>query len=256
MNYLCYLFFDRLPNVLQEVRFIDGKEQTCLVIPADTNQLKKGKTGNWMMIFRMAECPPNARQQTHDIQLTYLTEEALQKSYNAGYHRRTAHLGRAYEHDRTPEKKIDRTNYGTDLNCTGHIILSDIPKNLRYFNASVSKTFVGGLRFKSLTDPNIIFTGIICLNDIPSEYIKIDPPTGKKYIDAIFKKLPKCDTYMNTHQLVIATASGTEIEIGKFKEWTTESKIEVQQTDKSEYEQHQTTVTPRDTSFSIDGIKY
>ena len=67
------------------------------------------------MMTRLAELPPNARMQTHDLQLTYLTEEELQKSYKYGYHRRTAHLGRVYVHDLTPEKKVDRSNKASDI---------------------------------------------------------------------------------------------------------------------------------------------
>ena len=213
MNYIAYFFWNHLINVSEERRIVDGKEEVCLIIPTRTNQLKQGKSGNWYSICRLAECPPNARAQTHDIQLTYLSEEEIQKSYNYGYHRRTARLGRVYAHDRTPEKKIDRTNKSTHVNCIGRIILSDIPKSLIFRNDLNDKRYVTGLQFRLADRPNIVFTGTICIDDIPYPDIHTDQNTGKKYINAKFTNLPILDTYMNTHQLVIVKDDGSEIEI-------------------------------------------
>lgn len=172
-----------------------------------------------MMMCRLEELPPNERMQTHRVQLSYLNEDDLQKSYDLGYHSRTASMGRVYAHDRTPEKKIDRTNKTTDIRCSGVIMLSNIPKHLIFRNAENERRYLDKLTFRSVSDGSVIYTGSICIDDIPKEEIKTDNNTGKKYINATFKKLERLDTYMNTHQLVIIDAKGNEIEIGRFKEW-------------------------------------
>lgn len=219
MNYLAYWFFSKMPCCLEQKMIIDGKEEVCLVLPVKANQIKKGKHGNWIMMCRLAECEPNERMQTHDIQLSYLSEEDLQKSYDFGYHKRTAHMGRVYEHDRTPSKKIDRTNRAHDIDLRGNICLSDIPRDLIFANAENAKKYISNLTFKGLHDENFIYTGCICLSDIPKEDRWQDPNTGKKYVSVRLIKLKSLDTYMNTHQLIIARQDGTEIEIGKFKEF-------------------------------------
>lgn len=218
-----YLFLSHLPYVEEEVRHINGREEVCLIIPTKTNQLKRGRQGNWIMLCRLAELAPNAKMQTHDVQLSYLNEADLQKSLTFGYHKRTAHMGRVYEHDRTPEKKIDRTNRTTDINVYGSIILSDIPKNVIFANAENQKRYVTNLVMRNVSDYSVIYTGTICVDDIPKQDILTDSNTGKKYINVRFIKLHELDTYMNTHQLIIAKADGSEIEIGRFKEWRNEN---------------------------------
>ena len=179
-----------------------------------------------MSIFRLAELPPNERMQTHDLQLTYLTPEDLQKSYDFGYHRRTAHMGRVYEHDRTPEKKLDRTNNASDVRLDGVIILSDIPKDLIFRNAENAKRYIQGLTIRGISDNGIIYTGSICIDDIPRQDIQTDPNTGKKFISTRFIKLPALDTYFNTHQLIITRPNSDDVvEIGRFKEWRKEGYV-------------------------------
>ena len=226
MNYLLYLFVSHLPMVLEEKRLIEGKEETCLILPVKANQIKKGKQGNWMMMCRLAECEPNERMQTHDVQLSYLTEEEVQKSYDFGYHKRTARMGRVYEHDRTPEKKIDRTNHATDIRIDGVIELSDIPKSAIFVNAENAKSYLSNLTLRSLCDDGIIYTGSICITDIPKDDIQTNPNTGKKFINVRLLMMKQFDTYFNTHVLVIARPDGrNDIEIGRFKEWHREGHI-------------------------------
>lgn len=257
INYLAYIFLSHLPLVIEEKRVIDSKEETCLVLPVKENQIKKGRQGNWMFMCRLAELPPNEKMQTHDIQLSYLTEEDLQKSYDFGYHRRTAHMGRVYEHDRTPEKKIDRTNHATDIRCDGVIVLSDIPKSKIFANAENAKRYISGLTFKALQEDGIIYTGSICLDDIPRDDVQTQPDTGKKFVTVRFKKLERLDTYMNTHQLVIARNDGSEIEIGRFKEWKKEGyEPEQQQPTQNPEEIHNTGVNQRIAPDYIGGIKF
>lgn len=179
-----------------------------------------------MMMCRLAECKPNERQQTHDIQLTYLTPEDLQRSYDFGYHRRTAHMGRVYEHDRTPEKKLDRTNNARDIRLDGTIVLSDIPKDLIFRNGENNKRYVSNLTFRGLNgNDGLIFTGSLCIDDIPRDCIETNPDNGKKFINVTLRKMEKLDTYFNTNELVIVRPDGECIPIGLFKEWKKEGYV-------------------------------
>lgn len=257
MQYLLYLFLSHLPYVEVENRIINGKEEPCLILPTKTNQIKKGRQGNWMMMFRLAELPPNEKMQTHRVQLSYLNEEDLQKSYDFGYHKRTAAMGRVYEHDRTPERKIDRTNYADDIRLDGIIILSDIPKKLIFANAENAKRYVSSLTLRADPDNGVIYTGSVCVDDIPIQDIQTDLNTGKKYVKVRFIKLDKLDTYMNTHHLIISRDDGSEIEIGRFKEWVSESGRIVQPSTKPEIDEiHNTGVNQRQAPEEIGGIKF
>lgn len=172
-----------------------------------------------MMMCRLAECEPNERMQTHDVQLSYLTPEDLQKSYDFGYHRRTAHLGRVYEHDRTPSKKLDRTNNAKDIDLRGVIVLSDIKKSEIFKNGENAKRYISNLVIRGIPHSGVIFKGSICVDDIDAKSIITDPNTGKKKINVRFKKTPRMDVYNNTHELVMITNSGDELQIGVFQEF-------------------------------------
>ena len=211
-----------------------------------------------MMMCRLAELPPNERMQTHDIQLSYLTPEDLQKSYDFGYHKRTAHMGRVYEHDRTPEKKIDRTNNARDIDLRGDICLSDIPRDLIFTNAENAKKYIANLTFKSVSDDGIIYAGAICVSDIPDKDIWQDKDTGKKYVSVRLIRLKMLDTYMNTHQLIIARQDGSEIEIGRFKEFHRNGYIPNNDKSNTDYsdEIHNTSVNQRETPTEIGGFRF
>lgn len=241
-------------HVEEESRFICGKEQPCLIIPTETNQIKRGKQGNWLMILRLSECRPNARNMTHEVQQMYLTPEAIEEGKRLGYHDRTMHMGRVYQHDRTPSKKIDRTNVTRAIDCKGTVCLSDIPKDLIKRNAENNKRYLSKLTFKSMEDDRYVYTGYICLDDIPAHHIYSNLTNGKRYINVRFKKLVRLDTYMNTHLLVVVAGDGQEIEIGRFKEWE-KSDNPAPQSEKKE-EKHTTTVNPRPMPTDIDGIKF
>lgn len=255
MNYISLFFLNHLPDVREELRIVDGKEMPCLILPTEPNQIKKGKGGNWLMYLRISECDPNARHQTHDLQLGYLDYDNYNKSVAAGHYKRSQRLGRVYEHDRTPEKKVDRRNNATDMRCQGVIILSDIPKNLVVVSGLNRKRYVTNLCFKSHTFQHTVYTGCVCIDDIPRDEIRTDADTGKKYINAAFKRMPKLDTYMNTHHLVIITKDGSEVEIGRFREWVADGNANPDTPPTSNVTGN-TTNDPRDTSFSIDGIKF
>lgn len=250
MDFFCQMFWNHLPSVMTEKRIVDGIEQDCLVIPTRVNQIKKGRTGNWMSSFRIVECPPNEKLITHEIQLGYLDWDEVNKAREHGYYNRTQHMGRVRIHDRTPSRKIDRINHAQDIVCNGTIILSDIPKSRIFRNAENDMRYVEDLKFRSLTDDTFLYIGSICVDDIPLDDIQTEPYTGKKFVNAVFRRLERLDTYMNTHQLIIDRDDGSEIEIGRFKEFRKEGEPAV-----TPQEEHTTTVNPRPPE-SINGIKF
>lgn len=251
MNYLAYLFLNHLYSVTEEIRFVDGKEQPCLVIPAESNQLKRGKRGNWLMVLRLREKPPNASMKTHRLELVVLNRSEVERMRSLGILDRANDVGHVYAIDNSPEKKIDRTNNATDIVCKGVIVLDDIPTDLIIRNSNSGKRYVNGLRFEPCSNIYIIYTGAICVDDIPKEHIMLDASTGKKYINVTFKRMPALDLYMNTHHLVI-TCHGSEIEIGRFKEWVKSGGVAEDSIPK---ESHNTTINPRP-PISIDGIRF
>lgn len=256
MNFLCYVFLSHLPYVEEETRFIDGKEQRCLIIPTESNQIKRGKQGNWLMILRLAEKDLNPRMQTHDIQLVYLSKKYIDEYRGNGIHDRTMRMGRVYAHDRTPSRKIDRTNRSADIMLEGAFKLSDIPKQMIFRNSENDKRYISGLTIKSLSSLSTVYTGTVCLDDIPSSMIVTNQETGKKYVNIRFKKLDLLDTYMNTHVLVITGADGSEIEIGRFKEWINTDGKQTPPSTATPEEIHNTGVNQRQTPQEIDGIKF
>ncbi len=219
MNYIAYLSLNRLPYVEEEIRLVNGEEQVCLIIPTKINQLKKGKTGNWLITLRLSEKPPNEELITHTVQLGYLNWDEVDKARQTGYYNQTQRMGRVRVHDRTPSKKVNRVNNASDIECCGTIILSDIPKCLIFRNGENDKRYVKLVKLQSVTDDTIVYLGTICVDDIPRDAIQTESCTGKKFINTFFCKLERLDAYMNTHKLVIVRKEGAEIEIGRFREF-------------------------------------
>lgn len=247
MDYICHFFWNKLPSVKTEMRIIDGVEQPCLIIPTKINQIKKGKQGNWLSTFRLTECQVNEKMITHHVQLGYLNYEEVDKAKQHGYYEQSQYLGRVRFHDRTPSKKIDRRNFYTDVRMCGEIVLTDIPYKDIIRNAENDKRYITKLTLRSESSTNTLYTGTICIDDIPPHEIRVNAKTGKRYVNVIFCKLKYLDTYMNTHRLIISRDDGSEIEIGRFKEWKKE-------VDKS-IETHES-INNFHTPDVIGGIKY
>lgn len=261
MNYILHLFLNHLPLVEQEVRYVDGEEQECLIIPTKINQLKKGRQGNWLMTLRINEEAPNAKLITHTAQLGYLNWDEVYKARDAGYYERSKHIGRMRVHDRTPAKKIDRTNKATDIRCDGVIVLSDIPKKLIFRNGENAKRYISNLAFRAYGDSGTLYTGAVCIDDIPRDRILTNADNGKKYINVRFKKMESLDTYLNTHQLVIVDGDGAEIEIGRFKEWVRPDAQKAERPpregSRDEFlDVRDTEINQRQTPESIDGMRF
>lgn len=227
MDFIAHFFWNHMISISQEVRMIDGKEEVCLIVPTKTNQIKRGKHGDWLSTFRMVAEPPNAEMITHTLQLGYLNYDEVKQAKKMHVYDRTQKLGRVREHDRTPSKKIDRTNHASDIMLDGIIVLSDIPKDLIFREGHNRKRYISKLAFRCLNgNDGMIFTGSVCIDDIPRDCIETNLHNGKKFIKARLKKMEHLDTYFNTHELVIARPDSEDvISIGLFKEWRKEGYV-------------------------------
>lgn len=248
MDYLAYLFLNHLNLVAEETRFIDGQEQVCLVIPTSTNQIKRGKDGNWLMTLRLTAQDANAKNRTHIMQLGFLNWDEVDKARLHGWYERSQRIGHVYEHDRSPEKKVSRENLSQDINLAGEIILSDLPRKKITSNPMTGKRYIDNLRLKPMRMQDVIYTGLICIDDIPRQCIKTNPDTGKRMIRTRFAKSQYLDTYMNTHLLYAVADDGTEIEIGRFREW-------IKDESSANHPSEHTTINPSP-SIRVDGIKF
>lgn len=255
MDYLAVLFLSHLAHVTEEVRFVDGIEQPCLVIPTKTNQMNKGRTGNWALHFIFKEQPPNPKGYTHIMQLIYENPDKTAEAKRKGTWNPTMRMGRLYAREKDKKyESVDRTNYATEIRLEGVLVLSDIPKEVFIHNKATGKHLLDKLTIKANGNDNTIFTGVICVDDIPKDRILTNPDNGKKYIHIRFKKMEKFDVHGNTHILVLVSDNGSEIEIGRFKEWVKENPQPVHP--KPENDIHNTGVNQRQTPESIDGLRF
>lgn len=253
MQYNIKVFLNFLPNVFQETRIIDGREQACLVLPVDDNQLRKGKWGNWMLSLRMMEEPPNPKGYSHLLALQWKDKDGLEYAQKSGIAKRTRKMGTAVAYDSQRVTDVRNQNFVEDVEFIGEIILSDIPKKQFWKQRQNKKWYIPYLQFKSRYDDSKIWTGSICTSDIPENHILEYPDSGKKYVKVRFKKMDKLDLYMNTHTLIIDTKDGSQIEIGRFREWKKQG--EVVKNEIPPQEIHDTPVNQR-TPESIDGLRF
>lgn len=228
MDFIAHIFWNHLPYVESETRIINGKEEVCLIVPTKQNQLKKGKQGNWLSTFRIIAVPPNEEMTTHEIQLGYLNYDEVDKARKMGVYNRSQFLGRVREHDRTPSKKVNRDNSkAIDLNSDGAICLDNIPDEMLLRNPKTDKYYLKcTFRRKGNVGTAIFSTGTICIDDIPKECIITNPHTGKRNVRCRFKRSEYMDTYYNTHELVCIMPDGSEIEIGRFREWAQATNVQ------------------------------
>lgn len=255
MDYIAVMFLSNLAHVTEEVRFVDGIEQPCLVIPTTTNQMSKVSSGRWEMRFIFKEQEANPKGVSHTMQLIYYSPEHTKEAKRKGIWNPTMRMGHIFP--RIKGLAVDRTNHATNIDLNGIVVLSDIPKSRIKVNRDSKKRFVEGLVLRSKHNDNTIYTGTICVDDIPKDRIKTDPDTGKKYIMTRFKKMEKFDIYDNTHILMLVSDNGSELEIGRFREWVKNRDNPEQSIHPSNpYEIHNTCVNQRQTPESIDGLKF
>lgn len=261
-EYICHFFWNHLPHVDTEVRMIDGKEEVCLILPVHKNQMKRGKRGNFLSVFRLIPVPANADMITHKVELGYLNPKESEKARQMGYYDQTQRMGRVRIHDKTPEKAINRNNdKSTDVLIDGAICLDNIPNDVFVFNNQSKKRFFKCTFKRVAPDGTAIFcTGAICVDDIPVEDIVVNMQTGKRNVRCRFKRSEYMDTYFNTHELVIVRPDGGEIEIGRFREWRqatqTMKRVSNIQQQENIVSQHQEipAVNKKNDNIKIDGL--
>lgn len=174
MYYIGTLFISKFPFTFEEQRIVNGREQTCLVIPCDTGQMERTRYGAWFCRIKCYLMPPNPQQRLTNISLVFKNMEEVEKSKRLGYYETSENLGYLFVADETgDEAKLDKTNNMTNLYCEGRLFLDSIDK----------------------------------------EDIKTDPRTGRKYLDFTFRKSRLLDAFGNSHEIVVKSDYG-EHQIG------------------------------------------
>ena len=217
MNFNAFFFIERLHGVTEELRFVDGQEQVCLVIPTVPNQIYKGRTGLWYMQFFIQNTEMNEKGRSHFLRLQFRDMDGVRKAKREGWFNQVNNLGNVYPNIILP--KIDWTNRSRKIELHGYLNLSDIPARLIRSDKSNKKKYLQNIRVMDPSDSNVIYVGSICLTDIMPKFRFRDTNTGKYYTKVIFKTSDRLDYGMNTHLIYATDNNGSMIEIGRLKAW-------------------------------------
>lgn len=213
MNYNAFFFIGQLYGVTEELRFVNGKEQICLVIPTDTNEIYRGKHGGWYMHLSFREIPVTSKGQTHKIALQFKDKESVERAQRQGWRRRVEELGRIYPHIDKP--KVDRTNTCPDIELQGYLSLNDIPQNIISYSRKWKKKYIWNIRIEDFSDPSLVYVGSLCLTEILPRFRYQNPESGKYYTKILVTKLERLDINMNTHGIYAVDQTGAKVEIGR-----------------------------------------
>lgn len=229
MDSVSVLFLNKLPTVYTEIRMIDGREEKCLILPMRDNQIFKTKDGDYTLKIRHYPTRPNPQQITHNVALQPQSGREYLRLKKLGKTRRMERLGYTYafsEEDLERRRPRDNSK-AADIIADGEICLDDIPPYLIHENRALKKHFAR-CTFKAVSHDGtpILVTGTLDLDEIFPRYIWTNPETGKRMVNCRFKKMEYMDRYYNTHALVVITPTGTELEIGRFREWKDATKIQ------------------------------
>ena len=176
-DYFVSLFISKLPYCQERTEVINGVKQTCLVIPCDDAQMVRTRGGAWCVKMLAREVQPNPQMRSNRLSLVYRTNEEAEKAERAGVMPNSNNLGYLYFFVKDEELKLDLTNNMTPITCNGRLFLDSIQK----------------------------------------EDIKVDPLTGRKYVDFIFRKTRLLDAFGNSHE-IMAQSSDCDHQIGVAKE--------------------------------------
>lgn len=178
-DYFGTFFISKLPFCYEKQEIINGVEKTCIVIPCDEAQMGRTRTGSLFLKLKINQCSINPQLRTHKIRLGFRDNKEVAKAQNLGYYKTASDLGFLYARadNNNKDAKKDYTNNMTQIFCDGKLFM----------------------------------------DSIQHEDIKVDPLTGRKYIDFAFRKTPKLDAFGNSHEVVVRTEYG-EHQIGVAKE--------------------------------------
>lgn len=254
MRYFAFFNIGRLHGVTEELRFVQGKEQVCLVIPTQTNQMYKGRNGEWNMQLNLFDGLSNDKGRSHILQLQFRNMDEMRKAKAEGWQPIVNNLGNVYPEVKAP--KVDRTNHCANIELHGYLSLSDIPQRLVTEHRATKKKYLKNVQVADPTDPNIIYTGAICLTDVLQQFRLKSPETGKLYVKVIFKTSDKLDYGMNTHVIYATDGKGTKIEIGRLKEWRKDQPVLVEKKDNPQTMPNPVAQNNPRPPRSIDGMKF
>ncbi len=177
VDYIGTFHISCLPFCQEKLEMINGVEKTCLVIPCDDAQFVRTRKGGWCVKLLFTHLDPNPQLRASKISLSYRTQEDKYRGKRDGSFYDTLDMGFLYVNERNKALKKDRTNNMTPIFCDGRLFLDSIQR----------------------------------------EDIKVDPNTGRKYVDFAFRKSQLLDAFGNSHEVVVRTDYG-EHQIGVAKE--------------------------------------
>lgn len=176
-DYFVSIFLSKLPSCQERTEIINGVKQTCLVIPCDEAQMVRTFGGSWCLKMIAREIHPNPQMRTNNLSLVFKNKDEVDKAEKTGIMPKCNNLGYLYLLTDNPELKNDLTNNMTPITCNGRLFLDSIQK----------------------------------------EDIKVDPMTGRKYVNIVFRKSRLLDAFGNSHE-ILAQSSDCDHQIGVAKE--------------------------------------
>lgn len=222
MDYHLSFILGKIPNVFMERRVVNGKEQNVVCIPCEDAPVLFTKWKEPFLKFMMKELPtPEADSTSHRLMLLYRTKEDFVKAKAAGYRKRSDDIGKALPWIYDPSRAIDYTNKkATDVFIRGAICLDDISSEDVVLSPHTGQKNVKCV-FKTVgaNGTPIFCVGTICITDIDEEDIVMNPRTGRKNVPCVFHKLKMSDPHLNTHVICVTKKDGSEVEIGRFREY-------------------------------------
>jgi hypothetical protein len=217
------IILSKLPGVFSERRFVDGKEQPCLIIPVESANLFQTKWGEYFMKTIIRELPqPDASGETHRVALLYRNRAEIQKAERIGYRKTTERIGKCIPWNYDSSRKYNYSNdKATDIFVRGAICLDDINQSKDITVSPHTGQRYVKCQFKSINNQGtpIYCIGAICFSDIIESDIITNPRTGKRNVMVVFRKLKEMDRQFNTHELLIQRPDGGMITIGLFREY-------------------------------------
>lgn len=254
MNFNAFFFIERLYGVTEELRYVDGQEQVCLVIPTVPNQIYKGRTGGWYMQLFIHSTEMNEKGRSHFLRLQFRDMDGVRKAKREGWFNQVNNLGNVYPNIVLP--KIDWTNRSQKIELHGYLNLSDIPAQLIRTERANNKKYLQNVKIMDPSDANIIYVGSICLTDIMPKFRYRDSNSGKYFTKVIFKTSDRLDYGMNTHLIYATDNNGSMIEIGRLREWRKDQPVPVEKRENPQAPPNPTAQNNQRPPRSIDGMKF
>lgn len=261
-DFFLWIRLSRLPHSYVKREVVEGMEQNVLCLPIKESQLFMDKSGDICVKGIMEELPQvDSGGATHRFKLMYRNAAESKKARIAGYEHATKFLGTAIPWKQDMERTHQFPNdKATDISIRGAICLDDITDEDMVVKTTTAQKFVP-CTFKSVGPKGtpILLVGMIDMDSIVDNDIVLNPRTGKRNIPCTIKKMEETDFNRNTHILVVTKKDGSEIEIGRFREYKeatkTQARIAAIQEELAPQEHEQTEEQPIK-PLQIDGYNF